>query len=490
MASQWKSQFDDSEETDDELQGEHLQSPEHHHATGQQLASLGFAMQLHFGQHYGTGSAPTSPVLQQPIGARLPTDLTGAQHTTTDPSTSGQTALCVATLPRRSKRPPERMASNDGASPTKEAADAAQQMIKGSSLDGLDVEGTNTLQVPLNRDGLPRTWSNPQLSSHIRPGLEPPRLQQAAFDDCVYAVDVMRNVAVKQTSPGPPADPSSPIGRPSGGLLTDLLTDVERKLSLPARVLCPTTASVMVQQPEAIKSEGEDEDDEESPSNDVPEQPVAGRLEIRMVDQSGQQRQTEDADGQAKLHATTTPVATAQLYQAAEPTQSTTTNRENGAIPVNVLSSAIPASCSDKPTPGGVAGDKPKDDGQEKKTTAASSLNEQQVTRGLSKSPQRRLGTVIAPVASSGEEDDDEDEDDEEDEESDDEDIPPPRVPPPPPPPAAAAQPDYHVLSERMDDERRKISVINLDDLSAAFQVRKPLAEAKVDVLLPKLVSF
>lgn len=27
--SQWKSQFDDSEETDNEWKGEHLQSPEH-----------------------------------------------------------------------------------------------------------------------------------------------------------------------------------------------------------------------------------------------------------------------------------------------------------------------------------------------------------------------------------------------------------------------------------------------------------------------------
>lgn len=29
LASQWKSQFDDSEETDNEWKGENLQSPEH-----------------------------------------------------------------------------------------------------------------------------------------------------------------------------------------------------------------------------------------------------------------------------------------------------------------------------------------------------------------------------------------------------------------------------------------------------------------------------
>ena len=58
LASQWKSQFDDSEETDDELQGEHLQSPEHLPA----LARLGMAM---LQQQMMYGSSPTSPILLQ-----------------------------------------------------------------------------------------------------------------------------------------------------------------------------------------------------------------------------------------------------------------------------------------------------------------------------------------------------------------------------------------------------------------------------------------
>lgn len=35
--------------------------------------------------------------------------------------------------------------------------------------------------------------------SNYRPELEPPLLQQAAFDDLIYEVDVMRNVAVRLT---------------------------------------------------------------------------------------------------------------------------------------------------------------------------------------------------------------------------------------------------------------------------------------------------
>lgn len=43
--------------------------------------------------------------------------------------------------------------------------------------------------------GLPRAWSTPSLSPFVRSGLKPPLLQQAAFDDLIFKVDVMRNVA-------------------------------------------------------------------------------------------------------------------------------------------------------------------------------------------------------------------------------------------------------------------------------------------------------
>ncbi|XP_054709299.1 uncharacterized protein LOC129219005 [Uloborus diversus] len=48
--------------------------------------------------------------------------------------------------------------------------------------------------------GLPRCWSCPTISLHIRSHLQPPLKQQASFDESVYEVDVMRNVAAKQTS--------------------------------------------------------------------------------------------------------------------------------------------------------------------------------------------------------------------------------------------------------------------------------------------------
>lgn len=152
MASQWKSQFDDSEETDDELQGEHLQSPEHLPA----LARLGVAMLQQ--QMFGYGSAPTSPIMLQATGPNqlgeqaTANDFAGAAQyfanerssAVSQQNASGQTALCITTLPRRhaNRTPSERPnASKDGET----------QLVKGSTLDGLDVEGADTMQVASNR---------------------------------------------------------------------------------------------------------------------------------------------------------------------------------------------------------------------------------------------------------------------------------------------------------------------------------------------------
>ncbi|XP_035214642.1 uncharacterized protein LOC118188338 isoform X2 [Stegodyphus dumicola] len=58
-------------------------------------------------------------------------------------------------------------------------------------IGGLDNSG----QTP---QGLPRCWSCPTISLFIRSHLKPPLKQQASFDENVYEVDVMRNVAAKQ----------------------------------------------------------------------------------------------------------------------------------------------------------------------------------------------------------------------------------------------------------------------------------------------------
>ena len=140
LASQWKSQFDDSEETDDELQGEHLQSPEHLPA----LARLGVAMLQQ--QMYGYGSNPTSPVLQPPtlnfsnhlneLAVESTDNLDSSNHRREQKSTAVVSKPSKMTIAERYgvKNDPD--------------ADEEYLLVKGSLLDGLDVEGADTLQIP------------------------------------------------------------------------------------------------------------------------------------------------------------------------------------------------------------------------------------------------------------------------------------------------------------------------------------------------------
>ena len=509
LASQWKSQFDDSEETDDELQGEHLQSPEHLPA----LARLGVAMLQQ--QMFGYGSTPTSPVLLQAFSPShfgggdqaLAMDSAGQNNINNNSNnnneqspTAGQTALCIATLPRRSKRQGRLPGKDDLADGQTGAAAGSTPLVKGSTLDGLAVEGADAMQPPPNRDGLPRTWSNPQLSSHIRPGLEPPRLQQAAFDDCVYAVDVMRNVAVKHGGGGPASPPAA-----EADIRIDPQLHDERKFSLPARSFgCQMTTTTT-----GADSSQQDSSLQQAP----PAAAVAGRLEIRMLDRQQQsQHQPGEAASQssgpalylagAPVIETTAEKSAAGLHPAGEEASVFYDAQATGDE--ETFRTALPGTCRTFLTAnagglsaGGLSAGQdtdrlelmPDDDNNESlylpdKTSWIST------SARTSKSPQRRIGTIVPPVSprleppvsadgqpakddENQEEEEDEDEEngeeeEEEEKEKEEEEADGDGV-------DRRPSLDYQVLSEQLDEERRKISVINLNDLSAAFQASSRL---------------
>ncbi|CAH1184491.1 unnamed protein product [Phyllotreta striolata] len=98
--------------------------------------------------------------------------------------------------------------------------------------------------------GLPRAWSTPSLGPYVRSALKPPLLQQAAFDDLVFKVDVMRNVASKH-------------------LLAD--NDEQRQSKLTDSHRCNSLPVINLPDKEARN--GDDEGLQE----------VAGKLEIRVV---------------------------------------------------------------------------------------------------------------------------------------------------------------------------------------------------------------
>ncbi|XP_060532617.1 tau-tubulin kinase 1 isoform X2 [Cylas formicarius] len=121
---------------------------------------------------------------------------------------------------------------------------------------------------------LPRAWSTPSLGPNVRSSLKPPLLQQAAFDDLVFRVDVMRNVASKHT------------GLPCGDVATVNPPLKHAWSSLPALNLPDTQAlreDEIERKDKKRNGTKEKEEQEEDQNGDEGLQEVAGKLEIRVV---------------------------------------------------------------------------------------------------------------------------------------------------------------------------------------------------------------
>ena len=261
------------------------------------------------------------------------------------------------------------------------------------------------------------------MSPHIRPGLEPPRLQQAAFDDCVYAVDVMRNVAVKQAP-----HHNCTTGGGSGDVLkASSPEESERKFSLPTRMLCQTSA--VLEKSDADCS-----------------QAVAGRLEIRMLDK---EQEVNDCALYLTAHAQSSQVVVdaSATYHSLVPAEEVMTDDETFRTAHGGVSTAVAATAADTERLEVIADDDEAD--PESREDSFKSPMHKSPVRNVVKSPQRRRkGTTVAPqlgdacdaAAESG-----------------------------------SRLANYEILSERLDEERRKISVINLNDLSAAFEASSRL---------------
>ncbi|XP_068979004.1 tau-tubulin kinase homolog Asator isoform X2 [Bombus flavifrons] len=209
LASQWKSQFDDSEETDNEWKGENLQSPEH----------KGTNMPIMVPQSTVGSDAVT---IATSVPASIDAKTTVVQSTT---SIAPQHSIIPTALSR---------ISEDSTKP------AAPHRC-------LNIAGIE--KYPDLQSALPRAWSDPALAPHVRAYLEAPLVQQAAFDDLLYEVDIMRNIATRYDEPRQSRPP--------------------RRASVAAIAFSP---------PNTIPS---------TPGGEEEEEAVAGRLEIRVVDATG-----------------------------------------------------------------------------------------------------------------------------------------------------------------------------------------------------------
>lgn len=269
LVSQWKSQFDDSEETtDNEWKGENMPSPEH------KLTSTTAAPQFTIpetGSHAsGVGEkkltvqsqSGQAPVVQEPHLSKISEDST--KHS------------CI-------KNVQFQQSGNSGNNNTNLVMDKSNRLQ--NKLEGkpkvkcLNIAGIES--YPELHPVLPRAWSVPEIGLNIRLGLEPPFLQQAAFDDVWYEVDVMRNVATRSSQP----------------------TTHKRKQSLPAMPLtCPKPVYNGTQKKEEKQRSSQDKEESSlvtakttADDDDIDIQPVSGRLEIRVVDRSSHETSAHTA---------------------------------------------------------------------------------------------------------------------------------------------------------------------------------------------------
>jgi hypothetical protein len=121
-------------------------------------------------------------------------------------------------------------------------------------------------QFPDLQQALPRAWSCPDIGPHIRPSLEAPLLQQAAFDDLVYQVDVMRNVACRRTVDERDEETKA--------------KESQRRPSVPVSSNCSQIYILLHDFSKAIPLSWPNGDKSEE---ECQPQPVSGRLEIRVV---------------------------------------------------------------------------------------------------------------------------------------------------------------------------------------------------------------
>ena len=145
---------------------------------------------------------------------------------------------------------------------------------------------------------LPPCWSEPALNAnHLRGGLEPPYVQQAAFDDHVYHIDVRRNVSMC-TAEGQQLNKYETEAKHKS--CPDLSSaGLEPKVVFPNVVeVSATVAGVAPKgqekgkeerprdvEVEAAAEEEEDEEEEEEDEEEDEEQgaPINGKLEIRVL---------------------------------------------------------------------------------------------------------------------------------------------------------------------------------------------------------------
>lgn len=235
LASQWKSQFDDSEETDNEWRAENnAQSPDHKQMSSQQALSGALAVLRNADVENGENK------IQIEIKEDSPTKSSNESNSV-----------------RLQKA--HKLVNKDNQRKTH---------VRKDDMARLDTELV-----------LPRAWSLPQVNSKIRLNLTPPFLQHAVIDDILYQIDVMRNVATKRQL----NDVASNVGPRRSSLPVSLTLNGDQR---------DTSKRISFHKEESSSKE---KHQSEQAEEDYMLQPVSGKLEIRVSDKFSPNRDARNS---------------------------------------------------------------------------------------------------------------------------------------------------------------------------------------------------
>ncbi|XP_023302078.2 tau-tubulin kinase homolog Asator isoform X1 [Lucilia cuprina] len=188
LASQWKSQFDDSEDTTDNEWKQEAQNPV-------QKAKLSFISLSHPNlsdvsliqhqkdQQYCMDTIQQIPSQNQtesvePVIKKDQFTSDGIEHAIEDQPKLNSSCSALKLNAAKSSSPP---------------LITPCQNQKKYNLNIAGIENYAQLQA-----SIPQCWSEPAMGNALRRDLEPPIVQQAAFDNIVYRMDITRNVCVRE----------------------------------------------------------------------------------------------------------------------------------------------------------------------------------------------------------------------------------------------------------------------------------------------------
>lgn len=146
----------------------------------------------------------------------------------------------------------------------------------GSQQQHLNIHGIEHYD---NLGMLPPCWSEPALNAaHLRKGLEPPFLQQAAFDNHVYHIDIRRNVCICKLEGERLDDPEGDGKYKSCPNLLNFFPAALIKRNFPIEASASMTIG-----PRSERKEKSDADDEDEKVVEDGGEPISGKLEIRVI---------------------------------------------------------------------------------------------------------------------------------------------------------------------------------------------------------------